>query len=207
MEARRRRISRWVDAFGARALNVARSLTESEDEARDLVQEAWLIVLDHDGPLPESVGDARVWVYQILLKLSASHSRTSTRRSGILTRFRSDFSDSVEPGVLLDERALVREVLRCVDQLPSLQRRVLVARILDGLSVRETARQIDRAPGTVKASLSRAIRTLKEMLGADLEEALRRAPLSRRSPARNPISRKPIPRNPIPANPEEESND
>lgn len=106
--------------------------------------------------------------------------RRESRRVGLLERFRSDVPGShAGKDAGLDERALFREVLRCIDELPRLQRRVLVARLLEGRTVRETADQLGRAEGTVKVSLSRAVRSLRAKLGSDLEDALRRAPLSR----------------------------
>ena len=187
MEDRRRRISRWVDEIGPRAIGLARTLTDSEDEARDLVQEVWLVVLDHDGPLPRSDWAARAWIFEILRKLAAGRLRTADRRSGLLARFRSDVPTGAKAdGAGLDERALLREVLASIDELPTLQRLVLVARLVEGRTVRETAEQLDRAEGTVKASLSRAVRTLKTSLGTDLEDALRRTPVTRRRPPPGP---------------------
>ncbi len=180
MEERRRRISRWVDEIGPSALRFARTFTGSEDEARDLVQEAWLVVLDHEGPLPLSENAARGWIFEILRRLAAIRIRTTSRRSGLLERFRGDVPGAApaeEAG--LDERFLAREILRCIDDLAPLQRKVLIARILEGRTVRETAEQLGKAEGTVKASLSRAVRSLRVSLGTDLEEALRRVPLSR----------------------------
>jgi RNA polymerase sigma-70 factor (ECF subfamily) len=179
LEDRRRRISRWVDEVGPRAIGFARTFTDSEDEARDLVQEAWLVVLDHDGPLPSSDGAARSWLFEVLRKLAVGRIRTDRRRSWLLDRFRSDVPGAVdEDDADLDQRALVRAVLACIDELPRLQRLVLVARLIEGRTVRETADQLGRAEGTIKISLSRAVRALRAKLGSDLEEALRRAPLT-----------------------------
>ena len=109
MEDRRRRIAGWVDDVGPRAIGFARTLTGSEDEARDLVQEAWLVVLDHDGPLPASDGAARAWIFEILRKLAVGRIRTDKRRKGLLLRFRSDVPGSAtgsDGGA--DQRALLR---------------------------------------------------------------------------------------------------
>jgi RNA polymerase sigma-70 factor (ECF subfamily) len=192
VEERRHRISRWVDEIGPRALRFARTFTDSEDEARDLVQEAWVVVLDHEGPLPPSDVAALAWIFEIMRRQAAWRTRTAKRRRGLLERFRSDVPGADRPDEAgLDERTLAQEVLRCIHELPPLQQRVLVARVLEGRTVRETARDLDRAEGTVKASLSDAVRALRAGLGRDLEEALRRVPLTRFRRTPKPASTEP----------------
>jgi len=182
VEERRRTIARWVDEFGHRAYAFARTLTHSEEEAKDLVQEAWIVVLEHRGRLP-SDQMARAWVFEIVRRLGVSRIRTERRRRGMLGRFRTDLpapQPALEPE--LDTDALVREVLVQIEALPKLQRLVLVARLVEGRSIRETAELLGRAEGTVKASMARAITALRGRLGDGWEEALRRAPLRGRPP-------------------------
>jgi len=182
VEERRRTIARWVDEFGPRALAFARTLSETEEDARDLVQEAWLVVIEHRGKLP-SDEMARPWVFEIVRKLGMSRIRRAKRRLGFARRFSSDLP-TPQPirGKELDTDALVREVLAQIERLPGLQKRVLIARLIEGRTVAETARGLDRAEGTVKGSLARAVATLRERMGGEWEEALRRAPLRGRSP-------------------------
>lgn len=183
VEERRSTIARWVDEFGDRAYAFAVTLTTSEAEAQDLMQEAWLVVLEHRGRLP-SDDMARGWVFEIVRRLGMNRQRLTSRREGLLEHFEADVPRPEQAAAPeLDVEALVREVLRHVDELPELQQRVLVARLLEGRSVRDTAEHIGRAPGTVKGSLARAIATLRLRLGDEWEEALRRAPLRRRPPA------------------------
>jgi RNA polymerase sigma-70 factor (ECF subfamily) len=51
-----------------------------------------------------------------------------------------------------------------VAELPPLQQRVVTLRIIEGLSTAETAAVLDRAEGTVKASLWRALQRLRSEL-------------------------------------------
>lgn len=57
-------------------------------------------------------------------------------------------------------------------ELPRLQRDVVLARYLDGLSTREAAEALGRAEGTVKAALHAARKTLRSSFGESLRHAL-----------------------------------
>lgn len=180
VEERRRTIAGWVDDFGHRAYAFARTLVDTPEEAQDLVQEAWLVVLEHRGKLPADEM-ARAWVFEIVRRLGVNRIRTTKRRRRFFRKFGSDLPRPESPGdPELDRDALVREVLLQIEALPRLQRHVLVARLIDGRSVRETAHDLGRAEGTVKGSLARGIATLRARLGEEWEDALKRAPLRRR---------------------------
>jgi RNA polymerase sigma-70 factor (ECF subfamily) len=64
---------------------------------------------------------------------------------------------SIRELILFDQRCL--HVLSLAPQ----QKAVVLARLLRGLSVDETARQLKKSPGTVKATLSQAIKKLRAM--------------------------------------------
>ncbi|MDT8368959.1 MAG: RNA polymerase sigma factor, partial [Longimicrobiales bacterium] len=182
MNARRERVARWVDTFGGELYTYACTLTSSEEDARDLVQEAWMLILDAPDALPPDE-DARAWIYAIASRLALHRLRTEQRRNRVLERFADDL-----PGPQgwklpdLDRLALARSVLGEINALPDLQRRVLYARLVEGRSVKETAEALGRATGTIKGSLNRGVAALRERLGTDLEAALRRAPLRARDP-------------------------
>jgi RNA polymerase sigma-70 factor (sigma-E family) len=72
--------------------------------------------------------------------------------------------------VMMDEAALVDEreaVVRALQQLPSGQRHVIVLRFLWGLSVRETAAELEISEGTVKSQTFDALRRLEQALAID----------------------------------------
>ena len=54
-----------------------------------------------------------------------------------------------------------------------MQRRCVVLRHWVDLSVEETARELDIAPGTVKAHTHRAVQRLRVLLGEDIPESTR----------------------------------
>ena len=65
-------------------------------------------------------------------------------------------------------------VLAALRRLPARQREVIVLRVLLDLDIERTARQLEIAPGTVRAHLSRALTTLRnELAQANTPEAER----------------------------------
>ena len=65
------------------------------------------------------------------------------------------------------------ELLTALAALPPMQRRCVVLRHWVDLSVEETARELDIAPGTVKAHTHRAVQRLRALLGEDIPESTR----------------------------------
>ena len=62
------------------------------------------------------------------------------------------------------QRQLCQLVEGAIDKLPCEFRAILVARVIEGMSVEETAEAFDLLPETVKTRLHRARRMLKEAL-------------------------------------------
>jgi len=62
------------------------------------------------------------------------------------------------------QQQLCQLVERAIDELPCEFRTVLMARVIEGMSVEETAAAFDLQPETVKTRLHRARRLLKEAL-------------------------------------------
>lgn len=61
------------------------------------------------------------------------------------------------PDALVERSMLGRAIRRALLELPERQRAVIVCRMLEGLSTRETAERLDCAEGTVKATLHAAL--------------------------------------------------
>lgn len=183
MESRRERVERWIETLGGRAYALAQTLSDSEDDARDLLQEAWMFVVDHEGELP---GDAAApaFVFTIVRKIGLARIKRESHRSALLERFAGDVpGPQPQPEPDPDQEVVVRRLLQSIDELPTLQRGVVIARILEGRSIADTARKLGRAPGTVKVSLSRAVASLRAVLGKDVQEAVARLHRSVGGPA------------------------
>jgi RNA polymerase sigma-70 factor (ECF subfamily) len=80
-----------------------------------------------------------------------------------LLRLRSEAEDDTphDSAELSEQRARLREILT---DLPDRQREAIVLRFFEDMSVEETARTMQCAEGTVKATVHQALRSLKNRL-------------------------------------------
>jgi len=148
------------------AYNLARWLTRNDQDAQDMVQEAYLRAFrffpDFRG------GDAKAWIMQIVRNACYTSLRESRPLQHAL-EFDENlfFPDSRGPNpeeVVLqnDTGTLVRKAL---EKLPSSFREVIVLRELDGMSYKEIAEITGLATGTVMSRLSRARGYFRQALG------------------------------------------
>jgi RNA polymerase sigma-70 factor, ECF subfamily len=153
------------------AYNLARWLTRNEDDAQDVVQEAYLRALRFfDG---FRGGDARPW----LLAVVRNTALTWRRRARTLTHVSFD-EDTHHPGskaatveTQLVEGAKFAGLRHCMELLPSEFREVVVMRELEEMSYRDIAEAASAPIGTVMSRLARARQRLQDCMAARMKEA------------------------------------
>lgn len=144
-------------------------LMGSEDEARDLCQEAFLKAYRGLGGFK---GEARFssWLYQIALNLCRDRMR---RRRGRVLLSLDALDTEAQGAVLRDEasthdlveaRDLQQRVRAAVMALPDDQREVIVLKEYEGLTFQEIAEVLDLPVSTVKTRLYRGLERLRERL-------------------------------------------
>jgi RNA polymerase sigma-70 factor (ECF subfamily) len=155
-------LSELVNRHHAAAYRVAVSLVRDDDEAQDVVQDAFLKAFR---ALDRFRGDAsfRTW----LLTITANEARGALRKSGRRRETAledappvpSDWPDPAESAVLSQESA--REML---DQLPEKQRLSVSLRIDEGLSFKEIGEIIGSSEGAARVNYFHGIRRLRESM-------------------------------------------
>jgi RNA polymerase sigma-70 factor (ECF subfamily) len=149
------------------AYNLAKWLLRNEDDARDVVQEAYLRAFKSFGGFHGSNG--RPWLLTIvrntaynLIKKNQTANLTTTfdEKEHALDR------ESTSPSTLLEQDEKSQLIRRALDRLPDEFREIVVLRHLEGLSYKEIADVAHLAPGTVMSRLARARAKLKEFLQA-----------------------------------------
>jgi RNA polymerase sigma-70 factor, ECF subfamily len=155
-----------VERESPRLLAYATRLTGDADAAQDLVQDCWVRAFRKRRSFQRS-GTLLGWLIAICRSNHLSSRRLRARReSKTLDVEESSTHPTPEASaVTLLERAEIRHrIADAVGELPDRERDVLVLRLVEELSTRETAVRMGIAEGTVKAALFKAIRKLRPML-------------------------------------------
>jgi len=155
------------------AYNLARWLTRTDQDAEDVVQEAYLRAVRFFGGFRG--GDAKAWLLTIVR--NTSHSAWQRGRGAGPTVPLDEDTPEVEdaalgPEDLLLQKASRQEVREALDALPVEFREVVVLRELEGLSYKEMAEVTQLPIGTVMSRLARA----RARLRRGLQERLRGGP-------------------------------
>lgn len=155
--------------YGALVYRIARRYTRTPAEADDLAQDVWVRVIEI---LPRKNPKSPIegWLCVVAANVGLEHRKRSARSARLRQAFafRQPPPDNRSVDPPHPDRSASARVWKAIDGLPTLQRQVFLHRIFEGLSTEETAQAIRRAEGTVKASLHRALKTLRMDL-ADLE--------------------------------------
>jgi len=167
--------------YNERVYRAARSILRDEQEAEDVMQQAYVNAFTH---LRQFNGSARFSTW--LMRIAINESLARVHRQGRYEAF-DDEVTNVEPFMSRNpsedpERQAFTGELRgllewAIDTLPDGMREVFVLRDVEGLSTSEAAESLDVSEDVVKTRLSRARaalrRVLLERMGATAPEAFR----------------------------------
>ncbi len=172
-----------VARHGGRMLAVARRILRSEEEARDALQEAFVLVFRNiagfGGQAKLSTWLHRIVVNAALMRIRRRKSRPEESIEPLLPTFhedghsRSPYQSWSEDPERLATRAQVRlRVRAAIDRLPESHRTVLVLRDLEELDTAETAELLGVTANAVKIRLHRARQALRGLLDLDFRGGL-----------------------------------
>jgi RNA polymerase sigma-70 factor (ECF subfamily) len=173
--------SALVRDHGGMVLAVARRIVHNEEDARDVVQDAFLSAFR---ALPSFDGQSKLstWLYRIAVNAALMRVRTRSRRPECLI-------DDLQPQFLADghqaqpaarwqapppdslERAEAQAAVReAIAQLPEIYRHVILLRDIEELDTEETAAALGVSPSVVKTRLHRARLALRALLDRRFRE-------------------------------------
>ena len=164
-----------VRQYGGRLLAVARRIVGTEEDARDVVQDAFMNAFKN---LDRFEGNAKLstWLHRIAVNAALMKLRTRKRKpeqpiDSMLPGFNEDghFEERFQSWEEPVDKALEREenrelVRRQIDALPDSYRTVLVLRDIEGLDTEETANMLGLSVNATKIRLHRARQALRTML-------------------------------------------
>lgn len=137
------------------------------EEAREITQETFCRALRALPHYQKTEASFKTYLGRIALNLITDYWRKKGRSPqlveiGLCQEPLVDPAEQPENTALAAERR--QEVSRLLDLLPSEQRRAVELRIIAGLSVRETARIMEKSEGAVKMLQQRALHSLRRLL-------------------------------------------
>lgn len=168
-----------VRTYGGRLLAVTRRILDSDEDARDVVQDAFLNAFKS---IDRFEGNSKLstWLHRIAVNAALMKLRTRKRKpeqsiETLLPSFLDDghheerFQSWDEPVDKAMERAETRQLVRAkIDELPKGYRTVLVLRDIEGLDTEETAKMLGLSVNATKIRLHRARQALRTLLSPHL---------------------------------------
>ncbi len=167
-------VRRIIRQYNQRLYRIARSILRDDSEAEDALQEAYARAFTHLGSFR---GEARLGTWLARIVMNEALGRLRVRRATVeldavednpaleaqIIRF-PNANPELDPETAVAQRELRGLLERAIDELPESFRTVLVARLVEGMSIEETAELVGIRPETVKTRLHRARRLLKDAM-------------------------------------------
>jgi len=153
------------------AHNLARWLLRNEQDAQDVVQEAYLRAFKSFRGFHGTNG--RAWLLTIVRNTSYTLLKRN-RAADLTTTFDEEIhataDESVSPTTILEHSEDAELIRQAMNELPADFREILVLRHQEGLSYKEIADIAQIPPGTVMSRLARARARLKEYVTAQISK-------------------------------------
>lgn len=183
-----RALARDGDAFrtimrthNQRLYRIARGVVRNDSEAEDVVQEAYLRAFTH---LESFRGDSTLttWLSRIVINEALGRLRRNRQTADLVRSNDRGAAAQIiqfpcntncdDPERAMAQRQILQLVERATDNLPDTYRSVFMARVIEGLSVEETAELLNLRPETVKTRLHRARHLLRKQLDEQIGPVL-----------------------------------
>lgn len=162
------RLGALFDAHHQRLYRLARRLSRSADDARDLVQETFLRAARAASSVPREAPHDEAWLVRVLVNLCRDRWRQAQTRRRLDT---STVASSTPAAIDPESAAVARSVVwRALAMLDPRRRAVIVMHELDGEPVDAIARLLGVTAVTVRWHLSRGRRQLATIIRGEGSE-------------------------------------
>ena len=158
--------------YNQRLFRIARGILRDDAAAEDVVQDTYVRVFTH---LEQFRGDSSVGTWLVRIAMNLALGRIRSKRPTVDIDAVPAVAADPNPESLMANRELKTILERSIDELPDAFRAVFVARIVEGLSIEETAELFHLKPETVKTRVHRARRALRRSIEQHAGAAAREA--------------------------------
>jgi len=152
-----------VRRHNQRLFRAARSVSKSDQDAEDVLQQTWLNVFKN---LASFRGDAAftTWATRIAVHEAIAHAR----KRPIIAEVKDNMSTGEQPDDVVDRAQLGKILEQCLEQLPQGNREVMVLRDVLELDTAETAACLGLSEEAVRVRLHRARATIAAQLAEQM---------------------------------------
>ena len=164
-----------IRRYNQRLYRLARAIVRNDADAEEVLQEAYLRAFSGIGSFR---GEATLatWLSRITVNEALGRLRRKRRKEQLDADFAGQerahiipfpsINPSDDPERSMAQRQILQIVEQASDNLPEVYRVVFVARVIEGLSIEETAKILDLLPATIKTRLHRARALIRQDLEA-----------------------------------------
>lgn len=145
-------------------LNYLQNLEDAEEVTQDVFVKVYASREQFEGK-----SAVKTWIYRIAINrcLDLIKSRSRLKRLGnVISIFETKAQPGhfEHPGVELEHKEAVANLMKLVDRLPEQQKTALMLKALEGLSLKEISAVMEKSEKSVESLLSRAKENLKKLL-------------------------------------------
>jgi RNA polymerase sigma-70 factor, ECF subfamily len=170
-----------MQKYNQRLYRIARGILRNDAEVEDVVQEAYVNAFIH---LDSFRGDSSLSTWLARITMNEALGRLRSQRPTVdIVKFEAHrtaaeiiqfplTSKSDDPERTMAQRQILQLVEQATDNLPEVYRIVFITRVIEGMSVEDTAEILDIRPETVKTRLHRARRLVREQLDKQIGPVL-----------------------------------
>jgi len=158
-----------LQANNRRLFRIARGILRNDSEAEDVVQETYVRALIH---LDEFRGQSSLSTWLVRIAMNEAMGRMRGQRPALQLDVQRDDkpraeviqfpATSSDPEKSVAQRQIQAVVERAIDELPEPFRLVFIARVMEEMSIEQTAELLGLKPETVKTRLHRARSMLRD---------------------------------------------
>lgn len=170
-----------MSRYNRRLYRIARGIVRNDSDAEDVVQEAYVKAFMH---LSNFRGESSLATWLSRITINEALGRLRRKRAMRETvqvedqRFQAEIipfpqmTTDDNPEKTMAQRQILKLVEQATDNLPENFRLVFVTRVIEGMSVEETAEILGIQPETVKTRLHRARKLVREQLDKQIGPVL-----------------------------------
>ena len=145
------RLGTLFDHHHQRLYRLARRLSRSAEDARDLVQETFLRAARHVRSVPDGPGHEEAWLVRVMINVA----RDRWRQLAVRNRGALEIASAAPEPSNIESAVLARSIIReALERLPPRRRAILVLYEIEGVAIPEIARLLGVTAVTVRWHLS-----------------------------------------------------